>query len=162
MSELQKEQELTQAWINTLFNSGEHTCMGNRYENKTFAVSKIAESQEYVSINPMKKGTTRKGTNVTRFSNFLFEMDTYSIKDQANLIKNSRLPWSAVTNSASKSLHWIIALEEDLVDRSLYTAYFKAIRAALLKYGADVDEACKDPGRFTRGPWGVNTKDTLV
>ena len=159
---MNNEQQLTQGWIDTLFNSGESTCMGNRFENKTFPVSKIAESQEYVSINPMKKGTTRKGINVTRFSNFLFEMDTYSIKEQAILIKNSGLPWSTFTTSASKSLHFILALEEDLGDRSLYTAYFKAIREALLKYGADVDIACKDPGRFTRGPWGINTKDELV
>ena len=157
-----KETKLTQEWIACLFNSGEYTCMGHRYENKTFPVSKIAESQEYVSINPMKKGTTRKGINVTRFSNFLFEMDTHSQREQADLIKRSKIPWSAVTNSASKSLHFIVALEEDLGERSLYTAYFKAIRDGLLKYGADIDVACKDPGRFTRGPWGVNTKDELI
>ena len=159
---MNKEQQLTQGWIDTLFNSGEYTCMGHRFENKTYPVSKIAESQEYVSINPMKKGTTRKGTNVTRFSNFLFEMDTHSQREQHELIKRSKLPWSVVTNSASKSLHFIVALEDDLGDRSLYTAYFNAIRDGLLKYGADVDKGCKDPGRFTRGPWGVNTKDALV
>jgi len=159
---MNKEKELTQAWISTLFNSGEYTCMGNRFENKTFPVSRIAESQEYVSINPMKKGTTRKGINVTRFSNFLFEMDTYSRKEQGELVKRSKLPWSAVIDSASKSLHFIVALEEDLGDRALYTAYFQAIRTVLSKYGADIDVACKDPGRFTRGPWGVNTKDTLI
>ena len=159
---MNKETELTQNWIDCLFNSGEHTCMGNRFENKTFPVSKIAESQEYVSINPMKKGTTRKGINVTRFSNFLFEMDTHSLKEQSALIKRSGMPWSTLTASASKSLHYIVALEEDLGERSIYTAYFKAIREVLLKYGADVDIACKDPGRFTRGPWGINTKDELV
>ena len=159
---MNKETKLTKEWIDCLFNSGEYTCMGSRYENKTFPVSKIAESQEYVSINPMKKGTTRKGINVIRFSNFLFEMDTHSQREQADLIKRSKIPYSAVINSASKSLHFIIALEEDLGERSLYTAYFKAIRDGLLKYGADIDVACKDPGRFTRGPWGVNTKDELV
>ena len=159
---MNKEQQLTKEWIDALFNSGEYTCMGSRYENKTFPVSKIAESQEYVSINPMKKGTTRKGINVTRFSNFLFEMDTHSQREQHELILRSKLPWSTMTTSASKSLHFIVALEEDLGERSLYSAYFKAIRDGLLKYGADIDVACKDPGRFTRGPWGVNTKDQLV
>lgn len=156
------ETQLTQAWIDTLFNSGEYTCMGHRFENKTFPVTKIAESHEYVSINPMKKGTTRKGVNVTEFRNFLFEMDKYNKKEQAALIKRSKLPWSTVVDSGNKSLHFIVALDENLGDRSMYTAYFKAINTVLTKYGADIDEGCKDPGRFTRAPFGVNTKESLV
>ena len=156
------EAQLTKAWIDTLFNSGEYTCMGHRFENKTFPVSKIAESHEYVSINPMKKGTTRKGVNVTEFRNFLFEMDKYNKKEQAALIKRSKLPWSTVVDSGNKSLHFIIALDQDLGDRSMYTAYFKAINTVLTKYGADIDEGCKDPGRFTRAPFGVNTKESLI
>ena len=159
---MNKETKLTQEWIDTLFRSGEYTCMGHRFENKTFSVSKIAESHEYVSINPMKKGTTRKGINVTRFSNFLFEMDKYNKKEQYAIIKRSGLPWSAVVDSGNKSLHFIVALEENLGERSLYTAYFKAINSVLTKYGADIDEGCKDPGRFTRSPFGVNTKKELV
>lgn len=159
---MNQETKLTQEWIDTLFRSGEYTCMGHRFENKTFPVSKIAESHEYVSINPMKKGTTRKGINVTRFSNFLFEMDKYNKKEQAAIIKRSGLPWSTAVDSGNKSLHFIVALEEDLGERSLYTAYFKAINSVLTKYGADIDEGCKDPGRFTRSPFGVNTKDSLV
>lgn len=159
---MNEETKLTQEWIGTLFREGEWTCMGHRFENKVFPVNKIAESHEYVSINPMKKGTTRKGINVTRFSNFLFEMDNYSKKEQYAVIKRSGLPWSAVVDSGNKSLHFILALEEDLGERSLYTAYFKAINQVLTKYGADIDEGCKDPGRFTRSPYGVNTKEELV
>jgi uncharacterized protein (UPF0297 family) len=110
----------------------------------------------------MKKGTTRKGVNVTEFRNFLFEMDKYNKKEQAALIKRSKLPWSTVVDSGNKSLHFIVALDQDLGDRSMYTAYFKAINTVLTKYGADIDEGCKDPGRFTRAPFGVNTKETLV
>ena len=56
------------------------------YQNKTFPVSKIAESQEYVSVNPMKKGTTRKGIRmllalVTSYSRWIKH---FSKKDQAN------------------------------------------------------------------------------
>lgn len=157
-----KEERLTEDWIKTLFNKGEWTCMGNMFANKTFPIEKIAESQEYVSINPMKKKSTRKGVNVTRFSNFLFEMDEFNKREQAEIIKNSGLPWSCVVDTSNKSLHFIVALEEDLGERTLYTAYFKAIRDVLLKYGGIVDEKCKDPGRFTRGPWGVNNKAELI
>lgn len=157
-----KETQLTREWIDTLFNSGEYTCMGHKRENKTWPVSKIAETHEYVSINPMKKGTTRAGRNVTRFSNFLFEMDTFNKKEQAALITRSGMPYSTVVDSGNKSLHFILALQEDLGERALYTAYFQAINTVLRKFGADIDEGCKDPGRFTRAPYGVNTKQELV
>ena len=156
------EEQKIKAWKDTLFNPGEFTCMGHRFENKTYPVEELLKTHEYCSINPMKKGTTRKGINVTRFSNFLFEMDQFSKKEQAELIKRSKLPWSAAIDSGNKSLHFILALHEDLGERSLYTAYFKAINEVLLKYGANIDDGCKDPGRFTRAPYGVNTKEELV
>ena len=43
----------------------------------------------------------------------------------------------------------------------MYTAYFKAMKQVIKKHGAKIDEACKDPGRFTRSPYGVNTKDRI-
>ncbi len=153
-----KETKLTQAWIDTVFNSGEYTCMGHKFQNKTFPVSKIAESQEYVSINPMKKGTTRSYKNVTRFSNFLFEMDHFSKKDQGNIMKSSGIPFSTIVDSGNKSLHFLVCLDHDLGDRTMYTAYFKAMKQVIEKFGGKIDEACKDPGRFTRSPYGVNTK----
>ena len=153
-----KETKQTKEWIDCLFNSGEYTCMGHKFENKTFPVSKIAESQEYVSINPMKKGTTRSYKNVTRFSNFLFEMDHFSKRDQAEIMKKCGLPFSTIVDSSNKSLHFIVALDHDLGDRTMYTAYFKAMKTVVEKFGGKIDEACKDPGRFTRSPYGVNTK----
>ena len=53
---MNQETKLTQEWIDTLFRSGEYTCMGHRFENKTFPVSKIAESHEY-PITPKEHGT---------------------------------------------------------------------------------------------------------
>ncbi len=154
---------LTRQWISTVFNDGEVTCMGHKFENRTFPVSQLSlEQEEYVSINPMKKGTTRKGSNVTQFRTFLLEMDNYTQKEQIKLILNSKIPWSTMTTSASKSVHFLICLDEALEDRTIYTAYFKAIQKALQKYGAVIDGACKDPGRFTRAPFGINTKKELV
>ena len=152
--------DLTKQWINVLFNEDEHTCMGTMWENKTFPVKKLeAEQEEYVSINPMKKGTTRKGINVIAFRNFLFEMDEFNKKDQANIMKQSGLPISAVTDSGNKSIHFILSLEVPLEDRTQYTAWFKCIRETLVKYGAVIDPACKDPGRFTRAPFGTRSSN---
>ena len=160
---------LTKQFIDTVFDDGDWTCLGPYYENKTFPVSTLKlENSEYVSINAMTKKTTRKITNVTKLRTFLFEMDTdvngnpISMKDQLSLIKESGLPWSTITSSASKSIHFLLVLDQPLADRPIYTAYFEAIRAALLTRGILVDKACKDPSRFTRAPFGINTKGELV
>jgi len=157
-----QEEQKIQAWVSTLFNENEYTCMGDMYENKVFPVGDIIKTHEYVSINPMKKGTTRKGINITSFRNFLFEMDELNKQEQAERIKTSGLPYSTIVDSGNKSLHFVLALEENVGDRSIYTAYFKAINAVLKTYGAQIDDACKDPGRFTRAPYGVNTKKLVV
>ena len=160
---------LTKQFINTLFNEGEYACIGHKFANQASQVASLKyEDKEYVTINPIKKGTTRSGNNVTAFRNFLFEIDkdfdnnTVSQKVQAELIHNSKMPWSTCTFSGSKSLHWILSLEEPLKDRPIYTAYFLAIQSVLKKYGANVDGACKDPARFTRAPFGINTKAELI
>ena len=143
----------TKQFINILFDKGEWTCIGHKFDNKTSPVDTLLyEQHEYVSINPMKKGSTRKGTNVTKFRNFLFEMDTFSKRDQIQMIKNSGLPWSTMVDSGNKSIHFIVSLEDALEDRTMYLAYFKAIQKVLDKFGATIDSACKDPGRFTRAP----------
>ena len=157
-----QEEQKIQAWVSTLFNENEYTCMGDMYKNKVFPVGDIIKTHEYVSINPMKKGTTRKGINITSFRNFLFEMDELNKQEQAERIKTSGLPYSTIVDSGNKSLHFVLALEENVGDRSIYTAYFKAINAVLKTYGAQIDDACKDPGRFTRAPYGVNTKKLVV
>lgn len=154
--------------MNVVFDAEDHTSMGHKFQNKTFKIAKLSfEQEEYVSINAMKKGSTRSGSNVTKLRTFLFEMDedingnTISQRDQGDLIIRSGMPWSTCTFSGSKSLHFLITLQEPLKDRPIYTAYFLAIQEVLKKYGAKIDSACKDPGRFTRAPFGVNTKPEL-
>tara|TARA_R110000787_G_scaffold280655_1_gene391475 strand:+ start:44 stop:2293 length:2250 start_codon:yes stop_codon:yes gene_type:complete len=160
---------LTQKFVDVVFDKGDYTCMGPHYQNKTFPVSTLLhETEEYVSINAMRRGTTRKITNVTKLRTFLFEMDEdingnpIAMKEQIALIMKSGLPWSTMTTSASKSVHFLLVLNESLEDRPIYTAYFQAIRAALLLRGIKCDQACKDPSRFTRAPFGINTKKDLV
>jgi len=155
--------KLTEEWVKVLFNEDEYTCMGTQWENKTFSVKKLYyKDSEYVSINPMKKGTTRKGINVTQFRNFLFEMDQFNKKDQANIMKESGLPFSVMTDSGNKSIHFILSLEEPLEDRTQYTAWFKCITDTLKKYGGIYDQACKDPGRFTRAPFATRSSNGAI
>jgi len=161
--------QITKQFIDTVFDKGDYTCMGPHYQNKTFPVTQLLhEQEEYMSINAMKRGTTRKIVNVTKLRTFLFEMDEdihgnpIAMKEQARLILESGLPWSTMTSSASKSIHFLLVLEDELADRPIYTAYFEAIRHALLQRGIKVDKGCKDPSRFSRAPFGINTKKALI
>ena len=160
--------ELTQQWIDVVFDEGDYTCMGHKFSNQVYSVTKLGEeNNEYVSINAMKKGTTRRIANVTKLRTFLFECDEdpngnpVDMKTQIKNMQKAGLPWSTITTSASKSIHFIVVLDEPLMDRPIYTAYFQAIQAALAKNGIKIDGACKDPSRFTRAPFGINTKDQL-
>ena len=160
---------LTKQFIDIVFDKGDYTCMGPHWQNKTFPVTELLhERQEYVSINALKARTTRRIVNVTKLRTFLFEMDSdihgnsIAMKEQIRLIMGAGMPWSTMTSSASKSVHFLLSLEEPLADRPIYTAYFEAIRHALLKLGIKVDQACKEPSRFTRAPFGVNTKREVI
>ena len=161
---------LLERWVSTVFNQGEATCMGHKFENKVFKVEKLYfPESEYVSINPMVFGKTRSGSNVTKFRTFLIEIDKdingNDVPKKAQIeqvIKNARMPWSTMTDSGNRSVHFLLSLEEPLKDRPVYTAYFLAIQAALKKYNIVIDQACKDPGRFTRAPYGINCKKELI
>jgi hypothetical protein len=167
---MNKDKELLEQWVNIVFNEGEHTCMGHKFQNKIFKVDKLFfRDSEYVSINPMIAGRTRSGSNVTHFRTFLIEVDQdehgKSVEKKTQIeqiVKNAKMPWSAMTDSANKSVHFLITLEEALDDRPIYTAYFQAIQTVLKKYGIVIDGACKDPGRFTRAPFGINCKTELI
>jgi len=160
--------ELTQQWIDVVFDEKDHTCMGHKFSNQVKSVTQLHDGiNEYVSINSMKRGTTRKITNVTKLRTLLFECDSdmdgnvISMKDQINNMKEAGMPWSTITTSASKSIHYLLVLDEPLEDRPIYTAYFRAIEAALAKCNIKIDTMCGEPSRFTRAPFGINTKDEL-
>lgn len=136
-----------------LFNEDEHTCFGmTPYDNTSYEINEgLFDRARYFTINPLVKGRTRAGSNVKRFRNFLFEMDENTIPEQVELIKQSKLPYSTLVFSGSKSIHSIVSLAID-VDRIEYDALWKAISAALLKNGIKADSACKDPARLSRCP----------
>ena len=138
-----------------LFDEDEHTCFGTTpYDNRSYPIIDGINSDlsKFFTINPLVKGRTRKGANVKKHRNLMFEIDNIPVPEQAELIKASGLPFSTATFSGSKSIHWIISLVEPLEDRVEYTAIWKAINAALLKNKIEVDSATKDPARFSRCP----------
>ena len=140
-------------FYNVLFNEDEHTCFGmTPYDNTSYEIKEgLFDRARYFTINPLVKGRTRAGSNVKRHRNFLFEMDDNTIPEQIKLIKDSKLPFSTLVYSGSKSVHSIVSLAFD-IDRIQYDAMWLAINAALKKNGIVADKACKDPARFSRCP----------
>ena len=151
---IKEDMEKTQ-FYNVLFNTDEYTCFGpTPFETDSYPILDGINSKltKFFTINPLVKGRTRKGTNVKKYRNFMFEIDNIPVKDQAKLIRASGLPYSTATFSGGKSIHWIISLVEPLEDRVEYTAIWKAIYAALVKCNIEADTATKDPARLSRCP----------
>lgn len=141
-------------FYDTLFEAGEWTCFGfTPFENTSYEYTEgYNDRARFFTINPLIKGKTRKGSNVKRYRNLMFEIDNIGVPEQVELIKKSNLPYSTATFSGGKSIHWIISLDSDLSDRIEYTALWKACNAALQKHGIVADAATKDPARFSRCP----------
>ena len=103
----------------------------------------------FISINPLidsKLGRVQK--NVLLFKYALIEFDTISIKQQWQLIKDSRLPCSTVCYSGNKSLHALVR-----VDASGPEEYAERVAMLMDHFSAyEVDSKNKDPGRLTRMP----------
>lgn len=133
-------------FLSLLFNTGETYCSGSQYDT-------LADSTPrgpLVTINPVH--TKRADANVIKHRNFLVEMDKGTLDQQAAAMEG--VPFSACTFSGSKSLHYIVALEEDIPE-ILWRTWSKALVRAIP--GADV--SVTNPSRYTRLP-GVVRPET--
>jgi hypothetical protein len=165
-----KNKELIQKFWSTLFNEDEHTCIAKNVKgNQVVPVSTFTNPDypdyvnfQYYSINSHFPGSTRGKSSVASYRNFLVEFDEDSAgnkiskKDQVAAMKASGLPWSTCTWSGSKSLHFIVALEEPLEDLRLYTYVAKWIHRIV----SLSDPSTIDPARFSRVPGGTNIDKT--
>lgn len=156
----------TQKFWDVLFDPEDWTCIhDNTYGTKTDPISKGYRAEhEFFVINPLQKYTKRAISNVTKFRNFLFEIDedmndnVVPLEVQRDVIKRSGLPVSTIVYSGGKSLHWILSLETPLDDAIEYRAVWKTIEAILNDTAKDMDlylkfdPNVKDPSRFSRCP----------
>jgi hypothetical protein len=146
-------------FLSLLFDPGESSCFsktsrGTIIENIT-SISYLAEEKKlfnnaFFSINPMDPTKTRADSSVTKYRNILVEMDKMPLEQQDQYITEIGLPFSTAVYSGSKSIHYIISLEEELSDEQLYRALVKRVYKAVgMQY---VDQTCKNPSRFSRLP----------
>ncbi len=136
-------------FIRTLFNADELVCAGNLYETG-MRKPQHAEGCEFVAINPLQG--KRCDANVTAFRNILIEADTLAPDLQLARMTGLAMPYSTAVHSGGKSIHFVIALTEALPSRAAYDVLTRCVFRALEKLGYPVDDACKNPSRFTRMP----------
>lgn len=134
-----------------LFNVDESTCFSNT--PKGIQISPVILQQRettFFSINPMDPTKTRADSAVTKYRNILVEMDKMPLDQQDQHITEIGMPYSTAVYSGSKSIHYIISLEEELADEQIYRALVKRVYKAV---GEElVDKSCKNPSRFSRLP----------
>lgn len=149
---MNKTQHTTKEYLKLLFNKDEMVCFGHSpYCTSSFNVSMegVKHVPHYVTLNPLKG--TRADANVASFRNILIEMDKCSLRKQMSLLDGLKVPYSSLVYSGGKSYHAIISIEGDGLDnRQTYDRYVRAVYEAIDPEELYIDQACKNPSRFTR------------
>ena len=109
----------------------------------------------YIRINPLD-GKGDGNSNVTRFANALIESDEDDIETQYAIYKKLELPIRFLVHSGHHSLHAIIRV--DALNIGEYRERVSFLYAFCAKNGLHVDEANKNPSRYSRMP-GVRRGD---
>ena len=94
----------------------------------------------------------REANSISTFRNLLIEMDDASLtpEQQIQIIEDSGLPYSAAVFSGSKSVHFIISLDEPVDDLENYKQLHASLVAAI-NHPA-VDYQTSSPAQWTHVP----------
>ena len=103
----------------------------------------------YVRINPLD-GKGDGNSNVTRFANALIESDEDDIETQYAIYRKLELPIRFLVHSGHHSLHAIVRV--DALNIAEYRERVTFLYAFCAKNGLHVDEANKNPSRYSRMP----------
>ena len=109
----------------------------------------------YVRINPLD-GHGDGNSNVTRFDNALIESDEDDIETQYAIYRKLELPIRFLVHSGHHSLHAIVKV--DALNIGEYRERVSFLYSFCAKNGLHVDEANKNPSRYSRMP-GVRRGD---
>jgi hypothetical protein len=150
-------------FLNLLFDKEDHTCF-TESPNGTKVYYAPTDFDLFFSINPLHPDKDLNPTleyhasdrprradhNVTKYRNFLIELDNMPLEDQIDYV-TSKLPVSSVVYSGGKSYHFVISLEVPCPSKSEYDLTFKRIQKLL----PNIDKACKNPSRLSRLPFRI-------
>lgn len=131
----------------------------NLYTGTPLSKNEITSGQ-YFCLNACLGG--RKRENLTKFRNFLIEIDEdpvtkqpISQREQVLLIHQKyKVPYSTVVNSGNKSVHFIISLEEPLDNFEEYELIANWIKNIVV----EADTSVFVPEKLTRFIGGTNQK----
>lgn len=145
--------------IDILFNPEEFTCFSFTPRGiDIFSVKnswRRPQEEAFFSINPMDPTKTRADSSVTKYRNILVEMDKVTLEKQDQHIEEIGMPYSTAVFSGSKSIHFIISLEQELADEQIYRSMVRRVYKAV---GEDlVDKSCINPSRFSRLPGHIRS-----
>lgn len=142
----------TTEFLRALFDASEFTCFSATPKGVSLNPYWDPNPTEnaFFSINPMDRDKTRSDSAVILYRNILIEMDKIPLEQQDQHITEIGMGYTTAVYSGSKSIHYIISLEDALTDESVYRALVKRVYKAV---GNDlVDQANKNPSRFSRLP----------
>lgn len=133
-----------------IFDNDECICLtSNKMRDhycKLEELSNLDKNVEYFCINPARQG--RKYKDITKFRNFLIELDDLKPDKQLRYILDIGLPYSAITFSGNKSLHFVISLEETIESLDKYKFLSNWIHNIVEK----ADHQTKNCNRLSRVP----------
>lgn len=113
--------------------------------NPDYEFEKIKSTDvKLVALNPIKG--FREDLNCTAFRNFMVEMDYGPLKEQLEYAQKIGLPYSACVFSGSKSLHFLISVDQDLPSEKVWRMFAEWI----LNVATAADPNTKNPSRGLR------------
>lgn len=107
------------------------------------------ECGAWVRINPLD-GEGAKDANVTAFRHTLIEADDQDLGKQLALIRDLRLPCTAIVHSGGKSIHALVRV--DATDPQDYRRRVDRLYEVCQRSGLKVDNANRNPSRLSRLP----------
>lgn len=164
----------THLFFDRLFLPYESTCFSQNIYS--ICVSQVAGPHvdrssdcQFFSINPLHPSTTRKDDSVSSYRNFLFEFDcdedgnAIPLETQLSFMSNPDFYFSTAVYSGSKSIHFILSLDDELESYDEYKRWHKALSQAIKKtVGFSPDRSASNPSRFSRYPNVIRAdKDVL-
>lgn len=163
-------------WQAIMFDDGDHTCYSDSAKGTSVASAFTHEqpSEQFTCLNALDglrdnnpteayhspDVPRRADANVVKLRSFLVEFDKRAIDDQIEfVVEQAKMPYSLMTFSGGKSVHFLICLEEPLATVAEYKSVAVRLYAALGGKANGLDEQNKNPSRFTRTPNGVRKPD---
>lgn len=155
--------EYINKFLGVLYNDDETACFAeDKYGTNCYPKSKFdPKYHQFITLNPCSGG--RGNEFVTAYRNFLVEIDSegMSLEDQYEFFKSIQMPYSAITFSGNKSLHYVISLDRPLLAIETYKQVGDKLARAIGHPGLDVG-VIKRPATFTRAPMGVRKSNGRI